>query len=55
MPVALTTEELDTEGVLQWDPDNEVRGEFDGGDTFEPSFELDTTEHAQWVAATKAA
>ena len=44
---------LNSVGVLQWDPDNEVRAITDMGDAFEPSFELGTDEHAAWVKEAK--
>jgi hypothetical protein len=51
----ITSEELDTrEGTIDWegtedDGFEEIRPITDQGDAFEPSFELDTDEHAQWV------
>jgi hypothetical protein len=51
----VTSEELDTrEGTIDWegtedDGFEEIRPITDQGDAFEPPFELDTDEHAQWV------
>ena len=48
---------LDTrEGTINWggaedDGFEEIRPITDQGDAFEPSFELDTNEHAEWVRA----
>jgi hypothetical protein len=51
----ITSELLGTrEGIIDWegtedDGFEEIRPITDQGDAFEPSFELDTNEHAQWV------